>query len=453
MSAEIRMVETDWDRLRSHLLSDGSEHAAILIGGTARIVGASVICVREVVLLGDNDLLEGSSDLHLEVSPIVLARVLKQARESGESIVVCHSHPFPGRVAPSPIDRATEAEFCGRVARMRLENRPVGSLILGPDGVSARVFVEESPTPADVRVVGEHVSKFSSITNAQVSSSLYDRQVLLWGEVGQSILSQATVAVVGLGGTGSHAALQLAHLGVGKLILIDDDVLEVSNLSRIVGACSDDIGSYKVDAMERAVHRVRQDLDVLVIRKSVLEVDPGSLVFTDLVMCCTDGHGSRSLLNELAYQYLVPVIELGIEVQPGAVTSRAGGGVRMIGPGRSCLQCMDILDAGLVREEFLSASDREKEAELGYLRGHNVNAPSVVALNGVVSSMAVMEACNLLVGVFGASPNRIVYRANARAVSTVQSEIDSGCYVCGDSGVKALGSSRRLPHREEPRAS
>jgi len=114
---------------------------------------------------------------------------------------------------------------------------------------------------------------------------------------------------------------------------------------------------------------------------------------------------------------------------------------------------MGILDAGLVREEFLSMADREREMELGYLRGQNVQAPSVIALNGVVSSIAVMEACNLLIGMFGTSPSRIVYRAEARALNTVQSEADSSCYVCGNQGLTARGSSRRLPRREEPRAS
>ena len=61
------------------------------------------------------------------------------------------------------------------------------------------------------------------------------RQVLAWGDDGQHSLANSTVGVVGCGGTGSHVALQLAHLGVGRLVLVDHDVVEQSNLSRLVG--------------------------------------------------------------------------------------------------------------------------------------------------------------------------------------------------------------------------
>src|SRR5207302_10529038 len=133
---------------------------------------------------------------------------------------VCHSHPFPGRVRPSPIDLATETEFCGRVAPLRLgDRRPVGALIIGPDGASARVWIGGESTPADVRVIGDRVRVLTAVGHARVSTlAPYARQLLLWGAEGQAILNRSTVAVVGLGGTGSHVAQQLAYLGLGRLV-------------------------------------------------------------------------------------------------------------------------------------------------------------------------------------------------------------------------------------------
>jgi hypothetical protein len=113
---------------------------------------------------------------------------------------------------------------------------------------------------------------------------------------------------------------------------------------------------------------------------------------------------------------------------------------------------MNILDAAQVREEFLSDADRSREREVGYLRGPQVSAPSVVALNGVVASLAVVEVCGLLVGMFEASPDRIVYRAETRATATVGVKRDPGCYVCGSTGLLGLGRRRPLPRRQEPRA-
>lgn len=452
MRIEVRLIEDHWARLCEHVLCDDREHAAVLIAGTASDDGSALMLVREVFLLGEEDLLSGSSRLHLEVAPVTLARMLKRARRMDASLVICHSHPFPGKVAPSPLDLATERELCARVAAQRLGDRPVGSLILGPDGVSTRVYLGRRAVPARVRVVGSAVRILQDDQPATGPTGAYARQVLLWGAFGQAKLAQASAAVVGMGGTGSQVALQLAHLGIGRLVLIDPDVLETSNLSRVMGAGTGDVGDLKVDVIERAVRRIRPNLPVTRIAASVCAIDPGPLTGVDVVVCCTDGHGSRALLNELAYQYLVPLVDLGIEVQPAGAGSRAGGGVRIVRPGRPCLQCMGVLDPRLVREEFLSTTERKRERELGYLRGEAVGEPSVVALNGVVASMAVIEVCNLLVEMFAATPDRVVYRAEARATAAVGVQAESGCYVCGRDGLLGLGDARPLPRRREPRA-
>jgi hypothetical protein len=67
----------------------------------------------------------------------MIARLAKQAGQSGGSVIICHSHPFSGAVRPSVLDLDTEAQLCGRALAGRLSPRPVGSLIVGPDGASA----------------------------------------------------------------------------------------------------------------------------------------------------------------------------------------------------------------------------------------------------------------------------------------------------------------------------
>jgi molybdopterin/thiamine biosynthesis adenylyltransferase len=455
MPAEIRITERHWTQLRAHLLADDREHAAVLMAGAAQVGGDPILLVRELVPLGEPDLL-ASSDLHLEVSPVSLARLLKRASLDGTSIIVCHSHPFPGPVGPSSIDLATERELCGRVASLRLDGRPVGALILGPDGASGRVWGNGRPAAAVVRIVGGSVRVLQPMPPAEIAEEpapSFARQMLLWGRGGQDRLGTAKAVVVGAGGTGSHVAQQLAHLGIGELAIVDPDVLETSNLSRVVGSTTDDVGAAKVEVAARAARAVRPDIRVVTIEASVLDIDPTPLIGADVIACCTDGHGSRALLNELVQQYLVPVVDVGIEVQPGEVSSRAGGGVRVLRPGRPCLQCMRVLDPGLVREELLSDTERLRELELGYLRGGQIAAPAVVALNGVVASLAVTEICDLLIGLFASSPDRLIYRAETRAVASVGSGADGSCYVCGTDGLLGRGDSRSLPRRRQPRAS
>jgi hypothetical protein len=58
---------------------------------------------RRVVLLGEADLIE-HGELHLSISPVTIARLAKQAARAEGSMIICHSHPFPGPVAPSTLD-------------------------------------------------------------------------------------------------------------------------------------------------------------------------------------------------------------------------------------------------------------------------------------------------------------------------------------------------------------
>jgi molybdopterin/thiamine biosynthesis adenylyltransferase len=444
---EIRFPESKWSELVAHVLADGAEHAAILICGTVTTTVGANLLVQQVIPLTDDDLLE-SSDLHLSVDPVSLARAAKHARDRGATVVVCHSHPFPGVVRPSFLDLDTERELCGVALVRRLAPRPVGALIVGPDGISARIYTSDSAQAAVVRVLGDEIVTPDTSDRAQISSATtHDRQVRAWGEAGQAQLAGAHVAVVGVGGTGSQVAVQLAHLGVQSFMLVDGDRVDETNLSRIVGSTSSDVGVPKVDVLERAIHNISPKAQVSAVRASVLDIDPMLLARATVVFCCTDGHGSRALLTELCLQYLVPVIDLGVELIPneGAVT--AGGGVRVLMPGDPCLHCLGTLDPALVREEYMTDEERAIQRRHGYLRGSDQPTPSVIALNGVVASLAVLEFCHLLTGLLGSARTRLLYRANARALSTASVEAAPNCHACGAAGLLAVGDAVVPPTR------
>lgn len=448
MQPEIRITESDWQVARDHLLQDDDEHAAVLLCGTVRPPGEPpVLMTRRVVLLGAGDVFTGAGGLHLEVAPLTIARLMKEARAAGLSLVFCHSHPFPAPARPSPIDLATEAELCGRVGAGRLEGRALGGMVVGPADVSARVWHQGQAAEARVVSVGSVLRRLDRHVSDAIDLAPFDRQILLWGELGQRRLAATRLAVVGLGGTGSQVATQLAHLGACDVVLIDPDTVEESNLSRVVGSTPTSVGASKVEVARRMVRSIRPNAEVEAIAASVLDIEPSVLASREVILCCTDGHGSRLLLSELAAQYLVPVIDMGIEIQSGDAGSRAGGGVRAVLPGRACLLCQRILDPHLIREEFLSDQEREVEARRGYLRSVDLVAPSVIALNGVVASLAVVELFAMLTGVFGGAVDRSLYRAEQRTVSTTRSVSSAGCYVCGDAGLLGLGDSRPLPRR------
>jgi molybdopterin/thiamine biosynthesis adenylyltransferase len=461
--ADLRVLEADWSQVVGHLLVDGDEHAALLICGVRKQRGAVTYLVQQVVPLAGNDFLDRGRD-HLAVAPMTLARHAKRARSAGAAIVLVHSHPFPGSVVASDIDLRTELDLCRRVLTART-GAPAAALVVGPDGVDARSWTAEGATPLHtIRVIGERVVTIASSsrgvpvagpTGREVAThdvdGTTDRQELLWGQHGQQKLRQSHVVIVGCGGTGSHVALQLAHLRVGRLTLIDDDRVEPSNLSRILAATPADVGRLKAEVLASICRSINPDLDVAAIPASILDVDPAAYTGADLIICATDGHASRSLLTEVAVQYLVPMIDLGVEVVPDTDAFRAGGGVRVLRPGQGCLWCARTLSPALVREEYLSPEQRACEVRRGYIRDAAEPAPSVVALNGVVASLAVLEVCQLLIGMLGSGRSRLLYRAERRALGTVALDSDPACHVCGDRGVLARGDAQpvktRWPYR------
>lgn len=446
MSAELRLIDRHWTELREHLLTDGSEHAAALVCGTLTSPDGTVLTTRRVVPLNAEDLIH-SSRLHLSISPVALARVAKEARTQAGTVVLCHSHPWPGIVRPSPLDLETETDLCGRALAGRLTPRPVGALVLGPDSFSGRLWQQGRAETIDrIRVIGEQVILLPEPV-ASAPSDAVARQVLAWGNLGQSRLTTAHVAIVGAGGTGSQVALQLAHLGIGRLTFVDFDTVETSNLSRLLGSTPADVGRSKVEVLASAVHAVNPGLAVRTLAASVIDLDPVLLADVDVVVCATDGHGSRALLTEVAQQYLVPVVDLGVDVIPTDGAVQAGGQVRILRPGRGCLHCAGMLDPALVREEYLTHDQRAEEERRGYLRGVSAPAPAVVALNGVVASLACLEVCQLLAGFLGGASDRVLYRAHRRAVTTAPIPSDPACYVCGTHGLLGLGDGRDLPVR------
>jgi molybdopterin/thiamine biosynthesis adenylyltransferase len=449
MSAELRITHEHWDELSSHLLSDGDEHAALLFCGWSLSSERKALLTRRVQLLRSEDFLS-SGALHLSIAPTTLARAAKQAAAEGMTLVLCHSHPWPGSTRPSALDLDTENEFCGRVLPGRLKTPVAGALVLGTEDVSARLWLNGVAHPMRVRIIGDETRVWPEPPGTS-SSEAVARQVLAWGGIGQTRLEQAIVAVVGAGGTGTHVATQLAHLGAGTILLVDHDRVEVSNLSRLLGARSADVGRFKVDVLTDSLLGINPTVNVQPHATSVLDLDPKHLLDTDVIVCATDGHGSRALLTELTQQYLVPVVDLGVEIVPTASGVQAGGQVRILRPGRGCLHCYGTLDAGLVREEYLSDQEREVERHRGYLRGVAAPAPAVIALNGVVASLAVLEVCQLLAGFLGSSSDRVLIRAHRRAVTTAGLTRADDCFVCGAEGLLGLGDSRPLPVRNVPR--
>jgi molybdopterin/thiamine biosynthesis adenylyltransferase/rhodanese-related sulfurtransferase len=143
----------------------------------------------------------------------------------------------------------------------------------------------------------------------------YSRHVLLpeIGLEGQLKLLDAKVLLLGAGGLGSPTALYLAAAGVGTLGLVDDDVVDVSNLQRQVIHTTDGVGTPKVDSAERAIKDLNPGVNVVkyatrLDASNIMEIIEGYDVIVDGV----DNFPTRYLLNDATVRLKIPVVSASI---------------------------------------------------------------------------------------------------------------------------------------------
>jgi len=274
---------------------------------------------------------------------------------------------------------------------------------------------------------------------------MFDGQVRAFGAAGQQRLQSFRVGIIGLGGTGSVVAQQLAYLGVRSFLLIDPETVEESNLNRLVLASRPDVGRSKVEVAQEGIQQIRQDVEVETVNDTILRVSIAKkLLDTDVFFCCTDTHGSRAILNQLSYQYLIPGFDLGVVIQvvDGRVTHITGR-VQMLAPGLACLVCSEVLDPEQVRRDLMTEAQRRADP---YIVGAVEPQPAVVSINSAVASFAVTMYLAAAAGVPVKTRHQIV-RFESGMVRPIANEPAPQCVVCSRTGALARGHSWSLPGR------
>ena len=437
---DLRIAYSDLQALLDSLLGYGHERCAVLLAARGHYRdGHDLMLVRESVLTTDEDYTKRGFD-HAQLRPDFIARVAKRARLQELSLVFVHTHPGDSVPHFSPVDDRGEEELAAFLSR-RGQTHPHAALVLSQGGISARVLGRNEP----VRVVSigdRRVVEFDPEVEKSTAFDMHDRQVRAFGVDGQKILHTLRVAVVGLGGTGSIAVQQLVHLGVRSFILIDHDNLELTNLNRVVGAFEDDVGRSKCEIASRYVQRFSSVAEVREVNSDVAYASVARhLVDADVIFCCTDSHGSRSVIQQVAYQYLIPCIDIGSSIitTEGDVTGIFGR-VQLLGPDQPCLWCSELLSSEEVRRDMMNESERKADP---YIHGANVPAPSVISLNGTVVSLAVTMFLGLVTSI-PVESRHFIYNAGKSNLRSVRAAAKDDCFICSRSGAFGLGDTQEL---------
>src|SRR5262249_18705656 len=157
-------------------------------------------------------------------------------------------------------------------------------------------------------------------------------------------------------GIGSLVAEYLARLGVGHFILVDNDYVEPSNLSRIVGAFDSD-ATHKVAKVEVAKRmilvsnaraKISETKDDVTIAQATTE-----LINSDYILLAADSMRARLVVNAIVQQYLIPAAQLGSKIRADAAGTILDimSANRPMRPGRGCLWCNQLIDQNQLAKE------------------------------------------------------------------------------------------------------
>lgn len=239
----------------------------------------------------------------------------------------------------------------------------------------------------------------------------YARHIVLkeFGGSGQARLRAATVAIVGAGGIGSPAIQYLAAAGVGRLILIDDDAVEVSNLQRQTIFATADTGTAKVDTADAAARRINPHV-AIDVHPTRIDADNAAtlLAGADVVLDGCDNFATRFVVADAAHRARIPLVSAAVGQFEGQL-----GVYRGWETDRPCYRCFVGEDPE--RAETSCAED-------------GVLGP----VTGVLGSLAALEVLRAIAP-FGDDPAGKLLLVDLLALRfrTIRLPKDPGCRGCG----------------------
>ena len=394
--------------LRSRLLSDlQTERFAVLLGKTYQVKDLTVVTVHEVLYPTGDDI-DSQSLVSVKIGKMFVAETLERikGRLDLDTYLEVHTHPFvSGSVAFSGADDMDEKRFTDYLAEKWPEIK-YGSIVLSQTMYEARfwlcgkrVFI---PAGLKTQLLYEKIGKKAETRDiAPDLADIYNRGILALGvDTMKQIMSNQTVAVVGVGGLGSIIAENLIHMGFQHLILIDNDTLELSNLNRIAGASYNDAvnHAYKADAAAKHLRAINPKCEVKPLVASIHDKDAEeAIAAADWIIACTDNHSSRFRVQEYAFKYYVPFITAGVNITvENEAVSDVSGEVITVRMGDSyCLSCLNRINFDAVASEIHPDQQvRDGLVRRGYVKGMDMKEPAVKTLNSIIAGLTVDSLVN-----------------------------------------------------------
>lgn len=342
-----------------------------------------------------------------------LSAGLSRACAAEAALVLVHSHPHPDHPASlSTLDLSTMRTLAPVIEQ--ITQRPFTLIAVKGRQWEGAVSVAGLPMQLDrVDSVGLGLRPLSA-PGATAETLLDDRQLRALGTT-NVLLRSLSVSVIGCGGTGAAVAEQIYRMGVARLILVDHDRVDTeSNVRRMLGSTMADANGlphpHKVDVVARRLREVGlPHTEVVAVAGDIRDETVFRTVLdADLVVCTTDTHGSRAVLNDMSYAYALPLIDLGARVSTrsdaleGLLAER-----RIVTPDRPCLWCTATISRERIAAENMEPVRRAGLEAEGYVAGGGSgHEASIIGLNVLAAALGACALPGLLTDTAVRLPHR-----------------------------------------------
>ncbi len=301
--------------------------------------------------------------------------------------------------------------------------------------------------------------KPNSLEEPRLADSMqHHRTVLAVGPEAVKRFAELTFGVVGCGGLGMIVTELLSRLGVKKFVLIDPDVVELTNLNRLPGTTKADVlcGTPKTHVAARIILSINPDAEVEIITGDFL-VGKNQTHFKkcDIIFGCVDSLAPRMAANHLCLATGTVYFDLGcgVKVKDGKMCA-GGGQVIMVVPGRGfCLKCSGLFDLKRASIELSSPEETARQQAMGYVQGEDIPQPSVYPLNMQVASTAMWMMMRMVAGdelsfdgVYIDAVNFCMYPWSEQEKRTNRPR--NTCTECGEGGFEFQGEEAGLLTKE-----
>ncbi|MHA1739070.1 MAG: HesA/MoeB/ThiF family protein [Candidatus Heimdallarchaeota archaeon] len=250
--------------------------------------------------------------------------------------------------------------------------------------------------------------------------SRYDRQMRIDGW-DQEKLADATVLIAGVGALGSFIGANLALSGVGRLILVDMDTIETSNLNRQFLYRKRDVRKYKANVAAKRLRELNPDIEIISLPKKLEDIKRSFYDESDVLVAGLDTFDVRRWLNSLAVDRKKPLITGGMYGFMGHVQ-------RIIPFETPCFECQPLIPQEKLSQVCSPVGKKRKHLP----KKPEAPMPAVATLSMIIGGLLSQETLKHIMGFGTPLDNYLFYDGLSNTVTTLKLEKKFHCPVCGD---------------------